>query len=209
VGGRGSGRYDRRDKRDTTASANRIDIRRWHRGGHLQAGGNLSARWCRGEVETGSVGGYVESLRRIVLEYRTRSRTSGDWSDVVKPIDLDWTSCTFGGARPWFRCPTCGRRVAILYLTGSHCACRQCCRLAYASTREAPRDRLLYKAQAIRERLGGTANVFVPFPTRPKGMRHRTYERLRRDCELYEHASLMEAMTRLDSNFSAIVNDDR
>jgi hypothetical protein len=34
------------------------------------------------------------------------------------------------------------------------------------------------QAQAIREKLGGSANLMEPSPERPKGMHWRTYERL-------------------------------
>jgi hypothetical protein len=42
--------------------------------------------------------------------------------------------------------------------------------------------RALHKAQAIWERLGGSANMTEPFPERPKGMHDDTYMRL-----LWEH----------------------
>jgi hypothetical protein len=39
-------------------------------------------------------------------------------------------------------------------------------------------DRALHKAQAIRKRLGGSANMMEPFPEKPKGMHHDTYMRM-------------------------------
>ncbi len=49
--------------------------------------------------------------------------------------------------------------------------------------------RALYKAQAIRERLRGSANMMEPFPERPKGMHHETYRRL---CEEHDEAQMEE-----------------
>jgi hypothetical protein len=44
-------------------------------------------------------------------------------------------------------------------------------------------NRALAKAQAIRERLGGSASMMHPFPPKPKGMRWNTYHRLRASSE--------------------------
>jgi len=208
MGGYGPGAYERWNKRETTTSANPIDIQQWHRHGYLIPGGPLSVRWYRGEVEVGSISGYVASLTRIVLEYQSRRRSTDEWSDIFESIEVEWTPCTFGGTRPWFRCPICERRVAVLYLPRPYCACRQCHRLAYPSTREAPHDRLLSKAQAIRQRLGGTANIVAPFPERPRGMHHRTYHRLKRESESYERMALNGIMDRLDRTFTALVSDE-
>jgi hypothetical protein len=64
-------------------------------------------------------------------------------------------------------------------------ACRHCYRLAYASQQESAHDRGLLKAQGIRMRLGGTANMLDDFPEKPKGMHWRTYERL---CRAHDAA---------------------
>jgi hypothetical protein len=43
----------------------------------------------------------------------------------------------------------------------------------------------LLKAQRIRVRLGGSANMLNDFPEKPKGMHWRTYERL---CRIHDAA---------------------
>jgi len=106
---------------------------------------------------------------------------------------LSWTVRNFGGERPWFVCPGagCGRRVALLYGPGRYFLCRHCYDLRYESQREDKTHRALRRAQKIRERLGGSANMTEPFPEKPKGMRWSTYERL----WFEHHEAEMEQLT--------------
>lgn len=48
-------------------------------------------------------------------------------------IDLAWTRLPSGGSRPWFRCPTCGRRAGRLYVADVSRApsCRLCAQVKY------------------------------------------------------------------------------
>lgn len=56
--------------------------------------------------------------------------------DMHYSIRIDQTYPEFGGARCWFLCPRCARRVAKLYLVTPRFECRHCNDLAYQSTRE-------------------------------------------------------------------------
>ena len=61
---------------------------------------------------------------------------------------------------------------------GKYFLCRHCYDLRYESQREDKKTRALRKAQKIRTRLGGSANMLEPFPEKPKGMHLDAYIRL-------------------------------
>ena len=116
---------------------------------------------------------------------------------------LAWTACNFGGERPWFIClrAGCGRRVAILYEPGRYFLCRHCYDLSYESQREDKTHRALRRAQKIRQRLGGSANMLEPFPERPKGMHHDTYMRLfweHHEAEMEQLAGMREWLDKFE-----------
>jgi hypothetical protein len=183
MGGVGSGNWYRFDKKTTTGECHSIDVRYLHREGLLKPGRWFSLRWSRAGRESGSIRGGVGSSRlpeSVTLLYRHRSGLGGEWEDVQETVTLSWTACNFGGERPWFICSGagCGRRVAVLYGLGRNFLCRHCCDLSYESQRENSMYRALHKAQNIRERLGGSANMMEPFPEKLRGMHWSTYERL-------------------------------
>lgn len=163
MGGVGSGNRHRFDKKTTTGETHSLDVRYLHREGLLKAGRSFSLCWSRAGRETGSIGGMVggnpgDLPERVVLSYRRRGGGfgGGEWEDVRESVPLEWTPCNFGGERPWFLCPGagCGRRIAVLYAPGRYFLCRHCYDLSYQSQRDNAMYRALYKAQAIRERLG-------------------------------------------------------
>src|SRR5215211_7124804 len=206
MGGEGSGNRHRFDKKTTTGECHSVDVRYLHRGGLLKPGNWFSLRWSRADRETGSIGGVVEGTEtpeRVILTYRQRSGPAGEWEDVREPVPLSWTACNFGGERPWFICPGagCGRRVAVLYGLGKYFLCRHCYDLTYESQRENEMHRALRRAQTIRERLGGSANMTKPFPEKPKGMHHETYWRLREahdEAEMAQLAGMREWLDKLE-----------
>jgi len=206
MGGVGSGNWYRFDKKATTGECHGVDVRYLHREGLLEPGRSFSLRWSRAGRETGSIRGTVEGSdrpERVLLLYRHRSDPGAEWEEVYEPVSLDWTACNFGGERPWFVCPGAGcvRRVAIVYGLGRYFLCRHCYDLVYESQRENAMYRALSKAQAIRERLGGNANMTKPFPEKPKGMHWATYERLRwehNEADMEQMAGLREWLDRLE-----------
>lgn len=164
--------------KDTTDDYRRLDVRKLQRDGLLKAWHYVPLKWKRSNGEVvGSIDMHVED-DRVNLKYRTR-RPGEEWQDYAYPVVLERTRCHLGGERVWFRCPAngCGRRVAILY-GGDVFACRHCYRLTYESCRESVGDRADRRAWAIREKCGDRwGSLFDPL-IRPKGMHHRTFERL-------------------------------
>jgi hypothetical protein len=159
-------------------------------------------RWSRAGRQTGSIGGVV-SDGRVTFFYRHRRSSGGEWEDVKETVRLDWTACNFGGERPWFICPGagCGRRIALLYGPGRYFLCRHCYDLVYQSQRDNAMYRALPKAQSIRKRLGGSANMTESFPEKPKGMHHDTYERLfweHHEAEMEQLAGMREWLDKLE-----------
>src|SRR5215211_6542720 len=206
MGGVGSGDWYRFDKKTTTGECHSVDVRYLHREGLLEPGYSFTLRWSRAGRETGSIRGAVigdKKPERVILTYRHRSGQSGEWEDVQELVPLEWTACNFGGERPWFVCPGtgCGRRVALLYGLGRYFLCRHCYDLVYESQRENEMSRALRRAQAIRERLGGSANMTKPFPEKPKGMHWKTYERLwweHHEAEMEQLAGMRELLDKFE-----------
>jgi len=185
MGGSGSGRRWSCQTKKKAEHCASLDVRRLHRDGVLQPGRSFPQNWRQnGQLVATIMVTVAED--RVVLSYQ-RLIARAEWRSERYPVMLERVSCNYGGRRVWFRCPTpgCERRVAILYLRGTF-ACRHCHQIAYASQRIQPWERALTQAQAIRERLGGTANMYEAFPQRPKGMHRRTYLELRRQ---YDHAN--------------------
>jgi len=100
MGGVGSGNWYRLDKKTTTGECHSIDVRYPHREGLLKPEHWFSLRWSRANRETGSIRSAVtegEKPEPVILTYRHRSGTGGEWEDVREHVPLTWTACNFGG----------------------------------------------------------------------------------------------------------------
>jgi len=171
MGGPGSGLWDRGDTRPALEQVRRLDVRWLHQQGYLQPGGRATVTWFCGERPAGC----------FLIEYSYRMHGAADWEPVRQVITLDWTVCHYGGQRPWFLCPECQRRVAILCGEGKWFLCRHCSQVPYTSQGETRLDRLHRKFRKLRDRLG-------PQYSRPKRMHWRTWERLREQALEAERA---------------------
>ena len=184
MGGAGSGTWWRWDKKTTVDELKQIDIRYMKKQNMLRPGYMGSLSWsCRGE-ETGSIR-YRMFSDEMILSYRYR-RNGDDGQDVHDTVMLNKTPCNFGRSRTWFICPSCDRRVGILYDLGKYFRCRHCTGLAYSSQQEGSLDRMARKARKIRRKLAVDSKwwdadcLSDPIFMKPKGMHWKTYERLKK-----------------------------
>jgi hypothetical protein len=138
----------------------------------------------------------VPDRLQAVLKYRA-GRGREELRDIEEAVWLDTRPCGFKGQRLQLICPGCGCRIAELYPDGVHFRCRKCCGLGYRSQRKGREARGLEKAARIKQQLGGSGAYADPVPERPKGMHHRTYERLCNEAEKAELPYQWRVMTRL------------
>ena len=186
MGGSGSGNFYRFDSKTLTEHYISIDVRQLNRKGCLEPGQRYSWKWSDGNnimIETKS--------NAIELDYTISY--DGESKKINYEIPLTWTSCNYGGKRPWFICPGkgCGRRVAKLFSRHGYFLCRHCHDLGYSSQRENKESRLLYEAQRIYRRLGVHDRDDLYSTPKPKGMHQATYDKL---CELakeLDHESML------------------
>lgn len=154
-----------------TSQALRLDVRMFARKDWLQRGASSTLQWTSGA----SIGYRLnDNASAIVLSYRYTF--SDGRRDIEQHVCIERTPCRFGGTRPWFLCPRCWRRVAIIYLHGWP-KCRSCSRLVYPSQSDDVTSRSWRRTGKIERRLAGDSEKWNH--RRPKGMRRSTFDRLR------------------------------
>lgn len=201
MGGIGSGRrlYDKQyDSKRTTEDSLPLDVRKMHREGCLKRGYYTTWRWWYGDDSEeakarGNSIGCLCTSAAVDLFYQYQGEP------VRQSVKLEWTPCHYGGERPWWRCPSCHKRVAVLYIAGKYFACRHCYGLCYTSQKENFGDRALRQAWKIRKGLGQQGGGhFDMIPDKPKGMHWKTYSRLAMRCRGYEHDSWAQVVIWLN-----------
>lgn len=197
MGGFGSGRWYRWNKRNFLDAQLPIDVRRWEREGLLRPGNSFV--WCT--PQTPQVY-YVINVRveasQVILMFRQRAQGE-DWQEVEDSIGLTHTPCHFGGQRVWFLCPVCQQRAAVLRCQQSHFVCRRCARVPYQSQSQTQTDRAIDRAWKIRRRLGGDSHWGTPVLVKPKGMHLKTFEQLQNQMEEAEELSLADLIMKLNA----------
>lgn len=143
-----------------------LDVRRWHRDGLLKPG--TVSGWAWNNRETGK---RLASIGFAAAEDHVSLSFAIDGAPMRQHVPLERTRCHYGGTRPWFQCPRCAGRVAVLFLRASGFACRHCQRVAYGSQSDDECGRAWRRQSKLEARLGDNWQ-------RPKGMHHRTHLRL-------------------------------
>ena len=176
MGGVGSGLWCRWSKRKTIEECHRIDARYLYKNDLLSPGMSGSLSWTSRGEPSGSIS-YRSHDGWLELNYVF---TVGDEESeqIAEQIPVEWTSCTYGGQRPWFRCPGCYRRVVVLARQGRLFRCRKCHGIPYGSQTEVKVDRLIRKARNIRASLAASDDLQEPIWKKPKGMHQKTFDRL-------------------------------
>jgi hypothetical protein len=96
-------------------------------------------------------------------------------------VVVERTRCNYGGSRPWFLCPGCGDRRAVLFghPRGGHLGCRRCLKLLFLTECDDAFDRAIHKLRKIELRVCEPSTEIVgtaPVADKPKGQHWRTYD---------------------------------
>ncbi|MHC4636696.1 MAG: hypothetical protein ACYTBP_08250 [Planctomycetota bacterium] len=125
------------DRKCTVEEAYDLSISRLREMGMLRGHAETVITW------TSSRTGKSSSIKLTVntvnepyaqLQYDLTGR-DGNSRHFDYKVRLETTPCNFGGIRYWFACPSCHRRVAVIYLSpkGHYFQCRDCNNLSYRS----------------------------------------------------------------------------
>jgi hypothetical protein len=144
----------------------RLDVRDLARRRALAPGSSGSWSWTvtRTGEEVGSIG-YRMEAGALVLSYSINGDPRAQRVPILR------TPCNYGNTRPWFACPHCMARVAVIYMRRGGFYCRKCAQVAYSSQSEDVCGRSWRVQQKAEAKLGKNWQ-------RPKGMHETTYERL-------------------------------
>src|SRR5262249_3933157 len=104
-----------------------LDIRQLSRKGFLFPHYKFEWAWRR---KDGTIKGAIAiyALKdRLILSYRDGGNSIRDIVRLVNSTGYP------SSRRPWFKCPACNQKVALLYKSGARFRCRRCSDLVYAS----------------------------------------------------------------------------
>jgi hypothetical protein len=141
----------------------RLDVRTLARQGYLEPGEYRTFVFHEGSVTIVAGSDFIDAIGESEMRWATTT------------VSLVTTRLTYG-CRKWFRCPTCDRRCAILFLDRPGLYRAKCSNKPYLSATLGRKDRRLLRHQVLADRCGTT--VMEGRPTRPRWMRQARWERL-------------------------------
>lgn len=194
MGGIGSGRGSSWPTKTTTEGVKKIDVRYMSREGFLKDGAQGQLAWSKSGKPCGNID-YKCSNGSLILNYRFREH-GGEWQFVNQSVPVVYTSCNYGGGRPWFLCPRCSKRVAILYGADKLFLCRHCYQLPYDSQQRGNLDRLIDKKHKLGEAIFQHYEYGEGWGKK-KGLHWKTYNKLLKKYEDTEAAYLSLMANRL------------
>ena len=127
--------YNRKARADESC---RLRISELRKDGMLRSGQTISKRsWTSSMARRTTTAILLVDVTDVpfaILIYSVTDRY-GNKTDCKDEILLVTTPCNFGGVRYWFECPSCCRRMGVLYLAPGdvHFRCRHCNDLSYHS----------------------------------------------------------------------------
>lgn len=144
------------DKKDTTESSLKLDIRKLKEWEYLDCNRYGSMSWTSNwNDKKDSISFWIDTIGQnpyIKLNYSVTELATGEKESFDYKIDMTWTRCNYGGKRWWFICPLtrngvyCGKRVGTLFKPSGnkYFGCRHCYNLTYYSRNENRKGRLAY-----------------------------------------------------------------
>jgi len=176
----GRGSYYR-SKKTYVDDCRSLDINRMVKLGSIPLCGCRTGSWIWTDTETGEQKSAISYEADTRDPYNAFLRIHYTFTESGKKIDykirLSRTNPHYGGGRWWFICPSVGRRVAKLYLPsgGDIFASRYAYRLAYESQSESFLGRAIRRKWKFLDKIGEQNDDYYK---KPKGMHHKTYEKL-------------------------------
>jgi hypothetical protein len=183
MGGFGSGRQG---GSATVESGLTLDLNRLIRQRDILPGMHISGSLRWNDAQSGEKIASIDCEASLVSQGHAWARLQyvADGELMDYRVQIEASPCQYGGVRWWWICPLSGRRAAKLYLPpdSNVFAARQIHRLAYRSQRDAKIDRTHARQRRLYGKLGAEYDHHEQTPpARPKGMHHKTYERLTAD----------------------------
>lgn len=177
MGGRGSGRRHQGGAA-TTEDISWVDIRWLHRNQDISDPIRRTVTWSRCGVTHTTVA--IEKTTKGLLFSYQFTQYRDEPVQVERYVTLQWSDTQFGGRRPWFTCPHCKRRTAIVFISRS-VGCRTCFGIRHQSQNECASYRAIRRIDLLREKLKWQPGFLNGPEWRPQGMHHETYYRLLRE----------------------------